>query len=252
MSEINHKFVTKDEVRLRKARRRQKFDRFVEDALVILFLVYAVLGMIALILDICNGLEQATTEKDNAAIIDTVTTTTTKKKPVMYIIESVDPMLEVIPARVIEEPEEPEEVVTTLYYDVPLDEDLQEHIITICDSYSIEPSIVFAMIDRESRFRADVIGDNGHSYGLMQIQKRWHKDRMAKLGVTDLLDPYQNVLVGIDYLAELFRMNEDVEWVLMAYNGGMSYANRLTGNGIVSAYATGVLEAARDIRDGVA
>lgn len=141
------------------------------------------------------------------------------------------------------EPEEP----VVLYYDVPLDEDLQDHIFAVCEEYRINPAIVFAIIERESQFDIDAIGDRGRSFGLMQVQKRWHGDRMNKLGVTNLLNPYQNVRVGIDYLAELFERCEDIEWVLMAYNGGPSYANRSVAAGLVSSYATGVLVRSREL-----
>lgn len=152
-----------------------------------------------------------------------------------------------IEPEVIEEPVIEEVVPTVEYFDVPLDESLQDHIFAECEKYDVEPALVVAMIQRESRFDADVIGDSGRSFGLMQIQKRWHSERMEKLGCTDLLDPYQNVTVGIDFLAELIGSGKGVEWALMAYNGGPSYANRLRGEGRVSDYASGVMACAARI-----
>lgn len=128
-----------------------------------------------------------------------------------------------------------------LYYNVPLDEDLQSYIFELCEASGIDSSIVIAMIGRESTYRDYVVGDNGRSFGLMQIQARWHRDRMSELGCTDLLDPYQNVAVGVDYLAELMSTGEPIEWVLMAYNGGPSYANKKYLAGIVSDYAREIL-----------
>ena len=112
--------------------------------------------------------------------------------------------------------EEKEEIVEEGghgYFDVPLSEDLQNHIFMVCESYGIDPTIVIAMIQRESNFVIDIVGDNGNSFGLMQIQPRWHSARMEKLGCTDLLNPYQNVNVGVNYLAELFEKGKPVEWV---------------------------------------
>lgn len=151
------------------------------------------------------------------------------------------------------EPETYEEPVIEIeenpvtYFDVPLDEELQDHIFAECDRYGVEPSVVIAMIERESGFRESVIGDSGRSFGLMQIQKKWHSGRMEKLGCDDLLDPYQNVTVGIDFLAELIGSGKGVEWALMAYNGGPGYANRLRGEGRVSDYASGVMASAARI-----
>jgi hypothetical protein len=236
----------------RRARRLWLMDQLVDIAICALGIVMGISILFAIIMDICDGTNPTL---DEPAIPEQTTQVETSKPEEMPIVSEIpesepveEPPTEV-EATVIEGAEKAIELV---YYDIPLDHDLQKHIIMISNYYNIEPSIVFAMIKRESRYRPDVIGDNGRSYGLMQIQERWHKDRMNKLGVTDLLDPYQNVLVGIDYLAELFKYNEDVEWVLMAYNGGMAYANRLIGSGTVSAYATGVLTAAREIRGNVA
>lgn len=134
-----------------------------------------------------------------------------------------------------------------LYFDVPLDHKLQDHIFALCEEKGIDPAIIIAMIDKESKFDIDIIGDKGKSYGLMQIQPRWHKERMEELGVTDLLDPYQNVTVGIDILAELLESGESLEWALMAYNGGHSYANRLIAEGRLSTYASTVIENASEL-----
>ena len=135
------------------------------------------------------------------------------------------------------EPKEPE----TSYYDIPLSEDLQDHIFELCEERDIDPELVIAVIWRESRFKAKAVGDNGNSLGLMQIQPRWHSERMDRLDCPDLLDPYQNITVGIDILDDLFDSGKSVEWVLMAYNGGRSYANRNVKAGKISSYAKNVL-----------
>ena len=131
------------------------------------------------------------------------------------------------------------------YFDCKLPEDVQDHLFFICDQYNIAPSFVVAVIEHESSFRDWVIGDNGHSTGLMQIQERYHTERMERLECTDLLNPYHNITVGVDILAELFRENPDVYWVLMSYNGGRSYANRnYIEKGITSDYAKEIVERA--------
>lgn len=236
----------------RRARRLWVIDQLVDLAICALGAILSISILFGIVMDICDGPNRTLDEPAIPEQTTQVETAKPNKKPIFSeVVKEVDPMEDILSSREAEVVE-PIKEAALVYYDVPLDEDLQKHIIMVSNYYNIEPSIIFAMIERESRYRPDVIGDNGRSYGLMQIQERWHKDRMNKLGVTDLLDPYQNVLVGIDYLAELFKYNEDVEWVLMAYNGGMSYANRLIGSGTVSAYATGVLTAAREIRGNMA
>lgn len=147
----------------------------------------------------------------------------------------------------------PEPTPAVYIYDVPLDADLQFHIIRLCDDYHIDPAIVMAMIERESRFKPGAVGDGGESFGLMQINLKYHRERMEKLGVSDLLDPHQNVMVGIDYLAELVLRHEDIEVSLMAYNAGEGGANRYWWrHGIYSnAYSSGVLERSRTFREGM-
>lgn len=132
-------------------------------------------------------------------------------------------------------------------YDIPLDDELQDYIIETSEERGVNPAIIIAMIKRESQFDIDIVGDKGKAFGLMQIHPRWHSDRMKKLGVTDLLDPYQNVTVGIDIMAELLDGGESVEWALMAYNGGYAHANRHIEAGTLSEYATDVLEFADEL-----
>jgi soluble lytic murein transglycosylase-like protein len=137
--------------------------------------------------------------------------------------------------------QEPEIVTIAQYFDVSLNETLQDHIFTVCEEYQVDPSIIVAMIENESEFYAGAIGDGGNSFGLMQIQPRWHKERMERLGCDDLLDPYQNVMVGVDYISELIECDKGMTWALMAYNGGPSYANKKAAAGEVSQYATDIL-----------
>lgn len=152
---------------------------------------------------------------------------------------------------IVEEPEIMEEEESPRYFDVPLDHDLQDHIFTLCEENSLDPELIFAIIERESNYNASAKGDKGNSLGLMQIQPRWSEERMARLDCPDLLDPYQNVTVGIDILVEYFNRGESIEWVLMAYNGGPSYANRKTEAGEISEYAQKVLAVMESLERGV-
>lgn len=137
----------------------------------------------------------------------------------------------------VEEPPAPVRV----YYDVPLGQDLQDHLIDICEARSIEPALALALIKTESGYNPSCLGDNGNSKGLMQIQQRWHGARMEKLGCSDLMDPYQNITVGLDLFGDLLDYSDSVEWALMAYNGGSSYANKMRDSGRLSAYAEKVI-----------
>lgn len=132
-------------------------------------------------------------------------------------------------------------------YDVPLSADLQEHIRQLCDEYGVDMPLVLAIIGQESNYRPDAVGDNGNSLGLMQIQPRWNQSRMDRLGVMDLSDPYQNVEVGIDLLAELMDENKGTEWAVTAYNAGAAAADYNRAIGVRSEYAEGVLQLMEEI-----
>lgn len=124
--------------------------------------------------------------------------------------------------------------------DVPLDAETQRLLWQACEETGIVYELALAVIWKETEFR-NITGDDGASAGYMQVQQRWHMDRMERLGVTDLSDPYGNFLVGCDYLAELANRGRGIEWMLHAYNGGPSYANKMAKAGKVSQYAKDVL-----------
>lgn len=109
---------------------------------------------------------------------------------------------------------------------VPLDAALQEYIYGVCEDYGVDFELVLAMIGQESEYNHCELGDDGESYGLMQVMKSQHEDRMERLKVTDLYDPYENVLVGIDYMAECLNKYPKVASALTVYNAGERGANK--------------------------
>lgn len=139
-----------------------------------------------------------------------------------------------------EAPTEPETTAPERY-DIPLAEDLQDYLTGTARSYGLDPALVIAVIWRESCFQVDAVGDDGQAIGLMQIQPRWHQERMDRLGVTDLADPRSNILVGCDILAEVIGQ--------YGVTGGLTYYRwgRLDGDG---AYAAEVLQYAGNLKGG--
>lgn len=121
-------------------------------------------------------------------------------------------------------------------YDTPLDEELELYIEDTCDAYCIDPTLVYAIIEKESTYNTDAINYNGSCVGLMQVAPKWHKDRMERLDVANAIEAHNNVLIGVDCLAELFEKYEDVGLVLMCYNMGENGAKAKWNKGI---YTTG-------------
>lgn len=139
------------------------------------------------------------------------------------------------------------------YYNCPLSHELQDYIADLCAEVSIDPAVIIAMIGRESTYRADAKGDKGKSLGLMQIQPRWHSERMEALDCDDLLDPYDNVTVGIDFLSELVnKYDGNMHMALMAYNAGATGAKRnWFSKGIYeNKYSRAVMKLAEELKAG--
>lgn len=109
----------------------------------------------------------------------------------------------------------------------------------VTEHYNICPEFLQAMAFRESSYRTDV--ENGSCVGLMQVSEKWHKDRMERLGVESLYDPYGNMLVAADYLTELFGEDSDIGYVLMTYNGDSSAEAFYECRADISEYADDIL-----------
>lgn len=70
---------------------------------------------------------------------------------------------------------------------------------------------------------------------------------MERLGVTDLYDPYQNMLVGADYLSELIAEYQDVAPALMTYHGEHNVQGYINGTKSMSRYAREILERSEEM-----
>lgn len=106
--------------------------------------------------------------------------------------------------------------------------------------YNICPELLMAIAEAESS--GNPKAENGGCKGLMQVSEKWHKDRMKRLGVTDIFDTKGNILVATDYLYELFEKYEDVGMVLMVYNGDSNAEDYMNGKAELSGYAEKILE----------
>ena len=115
--------------------------------------------------------------------------------------------------------------------DVPMDTRLQEYVFYLSEAYDIDFTFVMALIQHETNFEAGAISSTD-DYGLMQINSVNHTYLAEELGITDFLDPYENVKAGMFILRKLFEKYEIPEKVLMAYNLGETGAARLWEQGI--------------------
>lgn len=130
-------------------------------------------------------------------------------------------------------------------------EKMQCYTYILCKQYGVDYSLVVALIERESSYVFDKVGDDGNSVGYMQIYESAHTDRMERLNCTNLKNPYQNVMVGIDFLAELIEKYGTVQDALAAYNYGERGAREhLWNKGIyVYSYNEGIMNRARELEE---
>ena len=107
---------------------------------------------------------------------------------------------------------------TYLMPEHPLPLELQVKLYGACLEMGVDYQLALAVVEQETRFR-NLMGDDGESAGYMQVQEKWHKDRMALLGVDDLRDPEGNFRVGCHFLKECID-KYGLEKGLGYYNSG--------------------------------
>lgn len=112
---------------------------------------------------------------------------------------------------------QPEETMPE--YDIKLSEELQEYLYDKCLENDLEYELILAVMYTESRFKSNLISKT-NDYGLMQINKCNHKSLKKQLGITDFLNPRQNIDAGIYMLSDLYSRYSDPHQVLTAYNWG--------------------------------
>jgi len=91
--------------------------------------------------------------------------------------------------------------------------------------YNVDPSLVAAVIEQESRFRPKAKSAVG-ARGLMQLMPRTGK----WMGASNLYDPEQNIDAGVKYIKYLHqRFNGDLKNTIAAYNAGEGNVQRYQG-----------------------
>jgi hypothetical protein len=91
--------------------------------------------------------------------------------------------------------------------------------------YDVDPALVAAVIEQESRFKPRARSHVG-ARGLMQLMPRTGR----WMGARDLYSPEQNVDAGVKYIKYLDkRFNGDLRKIIAAYNGGEGNVKRYNG-----------------------
>ncbi len=147
-----------------------------------------------------------------------------------------------------------------VYYEIPeeyqktggyLPKEVQIYTYCLCKQEGVRYALILAMIEHESGYKYDSIGDDGESFGYMQIMQKFHEDRMKEIGSGDLLNPYQNIRLGVDIMKELIDKYGTIQDALAVYNYGATGAKEhLWSNGIyVYDYNESIMNRMKEIEE---
>ena len=145
------------------------------------------------------------------------------------------------------------------YYEIPSEysdyggyfpKAMQIYLWCICKEKGFDYPTAVAMIEQESGYQYDEVGKASDS-GYFQVIPKYHKERMTRLEATDMLNPYQNAMIAIDYMVELLdKYDGNMKKALTAYNSGPdgAYKYYFSAGVDASPYAKAILKRAERIR----
>ncbi|MFH1738360.1 MAG: lytic transglycosylase domain-containing protein [bacterium] len=99
---------------------------------------------------------------------------------------------------------------------------MQSYVKTAAEEYGVPESLINAVIHSESSFNPEAESPTG-AVGLMQLMPETAKS----LGVTDPLDPIQNIRAGAKYLGQLLKRFGSTDLALAAYHEGPTKVAKL-------------------------
>lgn len=87
--------------------------------------------------------------------------------------------------------------------------------------YNFPPELVVCVIDRESSFNTVAVS-TADCVGLMQINEKWHKEKLKKLGIKSdqLFHIDNNINIGCMILREYYNGTKSINKALTKYVGG--------------------------------
>lgn len=103
--------------------------------------------------------------------------------------------------------------------------------------------ILTALAERESSLRPWV--SNGECLGMCQINPKWWQQEIEELGIYDVYDPEQSLMLAN---AILKKTDYPIELKLMLYNLRRNTAFDYWEQGKVTSYAVGIIKRAQDLK----
>jgi hypothetical protein len=103
--------------------------------------------------------------------------------------------------------------------------DFVDHVRSASEKYKLDWRLITAVMKVESNFNPRAVSRKG-AQGLMQLMP----DTAKLYSVKNPYDPTQNIDAGVKHLKKLMkRYNNNLEWVLAAYNSGEKTVDRYQG-----------------------
>ena len=176
--------------------------------------------------------ESTRVETEVETTIDTLETETPEIDAYIASETVVETETEFVEDTIVPDTEEYVEVVPEA--DPIIETDIDALIVRVAGEYGLPWELVRAVCWVESGFDSNAISSTG-DYGLMQVSYINH----GWLGLTDPLDPEQNLRAGCQILKEAIdKSGGDFTRALMRYNRGDAYAMSQWSQGIYSTYYT--------------
>ena len=131
---------------------------------------------------------------------------------------------------------------------IPLSLELQIHLKNECEKYGVNVNEAVAIMAVENETFNPKLkhkNNNGtYDWGLFQVNDCWIEE-LKGIGVTDLLDPKQNITAGVYIISTLDKYSGEQKYT--AYNHGEGGMKKLANRGITSTeYSRKVMEKLRD------
>jgi soluble lytic murein transglycosylase-like protein len=141
------------------------------------------------------------------------------------------------------------------YYieEIPLAKSIQKHLYDTCKEYGVDYIEALAVMTVENaKYDPDLKYKNKNGsvdYGLFQINNTNRQWLREELGITNLLDPYQNIKAGVFIISELgSRFNGHKKYI--AYNMGESGMKKYISRGAnTTRYSRKVMETYEKLRN---
>ena len=112
-----------------------------------------------------------------------------------------------------------------------------EYVYKYSEEFSVDPDLIFAIIKAESNFEADAKSSQ-NAIGLMQILNSTAEEVANKLRMNyneeeTLLNPKDNIRMGVKYFSELYDLYGNIELAICAYNAGIGNVNSWIDKGLI-------------------